>query len=372
MGLTLTVTLITCIDPLGVQPSDFEDLLVVQGFITDDFGPHEIRITRIARFSGVAGEGEIKIEEADVRIIDDLGELVELKRMRGQRKTLSVSTIFCSPAGLSFSEFMTDYRTPEDFKGNVGRTYTLEVVTTDGQVYRSEPQLMGHTPVIDSLHLGFKVLPGLDPIVPGSSVEVFTTWTDPEEEENFYFWRINGIYRIFTPDTTIPGVICCAYEPRDGLAEDCWIVERNLIGNRLVFSDERVNGQTITLPIGQIEDDGLRFANTAVPPSKQYHVEVEQYMIPEEAFEFNQRIQTLSEINGEIFDPPPLSIRGNIFNVDDPEELVVGYFGAYQKQTRGIFLDKSLLEFTQRFPDPCGDCRLRTGAQLETPEPYRQ
>ena len=91
-----------------------------------------------------------------------------------------------------------------------------------------------------------------------------------------------------------------------------------------------------------------------------------------EAFNFNERIATLAEINGEIFDSPPLSVGGNLFNIENPDEDVVGFFGAYSVQKRDIFIDKNMLSFVQPFPRPCGDCRIRAGAQLEIPEPYRR
>ena len=360
-----------CITPLDTDPSDFDDYIVVQGFITDDFGPHRIRISRVAQFSGVEDAGEIKIEDAEVCITDNTGESVTLRRISGQRKFLLGNNNPPCFTSVDFSPFTTDYLTPETFRGRVGNVYTLEIVASDGKVYHSEPQTIRATPPIDTVLVEFRELPSLNPSVPGSGIEIFSSWQDPPEEDNFYFWRLNGTYRIHTPDRSGPGR-CCRYDPRDGLSEICWIVERNLRGNRLSFSDQMTNGERVTLPVGLIEDDGLRFNSALLSAERKYYVEVEQYMITEEDFEFIDRISTLGSINGEVFDPPPLSItrNGNIFNVEDPDEVVIGRFGAYSVQKKGVFVPKSLFRFTQRFPAPCGDCRLRTGAQLETPEPF--
>lgn len=364
-GAVITL-LSTCITRLDVEPSEVDNVLVVQGFINDDFGPHDFRITRLAKFAGTFDGGSVRIiENAKVRIIDQNNIATPVERMPAIRRD------FGGGCGLVFVEVITDYRTPESFKGEIGSTYTLEIITEEGEAYRSEPQTMLPTPPIDSLLLAFKELPDLDQVTPGSGVEVFATWQDPSEEENFYFWRVNGIYKISTPDRSAPGS-CCPYDPIDNGAKDCWIYEKNIRGNELVFSDKRVNGQKITLPVGLIEDNGLRFADRIFAlENKQYYVEVEQYRIPREAFEFNKRAKTLNEINGEIFDPPPLNIRGNIFNVNNPNQTVIGYFGAYAKQTKGKFLPRSLLKFTQRSIQVCGDCRVRAWAQTEIPEPYK-
>lgn len=338
--------------------------MVVEGFITDSYGPHNIRITRITKFAGVLDGGVFNVEEADVRIIDQNGQSTKLNRIYVTEKRIGA-------CGSVFATVLTDYRTPANFKGEIGAFYTLEFVTNEGAIYRSNPQEMLPTPPIDSLSLAFKELPSLDPNEQESGVEIFASWLDPIESENFYFWRVNGIYKINTPDRSNEG-FCCGYDPVDGGAMHCWIVEKNIKSNTVAFSDQRANGQKITLPVGLIEDNGLRFADrTFVTSEKQYFVEVEQYAVSEEVFEFNSRIDVLNEINGEIFDAPPLSVRGNVFNVNNPNETVIGYFGAYAKQTKETFIPLSMLKFVQRFPKPCGDCRARPGAQTETPEPYK-
>lgn len=359
-----------CITRVDIEPSDFEEHLVVEGFITDEFGPHEFRITRVARFAGVLEGGLIEREEAEVRIIDQNGVSTPLRVRDLQRKEVfNANPPACTPA-VTFARVQTNYLSPGNFRGEIGNTYTLEIITGNGNTYRSTPQTMRATPPIQSLQLRFVELPSLDPVIVPSGVEISASWQDPPDEENYYSWRVNGIYRINTSEANLPGA-CCLFDPRDNQARDCWINETDLQGNEIAFSDAQVNGQLITKAIGFVEDDGLRFASNAVPFDKQYYIEIEQYAISKEAYDFNQRIRTLQDIDGEIFDPPPLGIRGNINNIDDPSEIVIGHFGAYAMQKRDIFIPANLLEFRQRFTSPCGDCRVRAGAQVEIPEPYR-
>ena len=273
--------------------------------------------------------------------------------------------------GLNFVEVLTNYWTPTTFKGEIGNTYTLEIRTDDNKVYRSQPQTIRPTPPLDSLHLLFKELPSLDPLIKPSGVEVIASWQDPPGEDNYYFWRINGIYRISTAEDNLSPQTCCPFDPTDNGARDCWILEDNRAEIETAFSTNLNDGQRISLPVGFIEDNGLRFTGEGVPSEKLYHVEVEQYAVPEEAFDFNSRLKVLDEIDGELFDPPPISIRGNIFNVADESEPVIGFFGAYSVQKNSIFIPESLLKFKQRNPRPCGDCRVRAGARTETPEPYQ-
>ncbi len=65
------------------------------------------------------------------------------------------------------------------------------------------------------------------------------------------------------------------------------------------------------------------------------------------------------------------AIAGNISNVNDPSEAVIGFFGAHSVTKTDKFIKRSILENIQRWLFACGDCRVRPGSSLETPVPYR-
>ena len=360
-----------CISPVDIQAGSFTPSLVVEGFITDDFGPHEIRISRVAKFAGVRQGGAIRIvNNAEVQIIDDQGNSTPVRQQDIIRKEVFNGSEFggCLPT-LAFLEVKTNYLTPDNFKAEVGKSYVLEI-RVDGKTYRSAPQLVLTTPEIDSLSLGFVTLPSSNDLAPRTGVEVFAAWNDPVGQD-FYSWKINGIYGI---NTSSQGGIgeCCLFDPTDLGATYCWIREQDIEGNIVALDDRFFEGQTAREKVGFVEDDGVRFADGRVPDSKQYYVEVEQYRFSQEAFNFFRNIDILSSIDGEIFDPPPVSIRGNIANINDSNELVVGFFGAFSVKRKGIFITKDLILDRQPFSGSCGDCRTRAGAQVEVPEVFRE
>jgi len=358
---------LSCITPLDQDPSAFEPYLVVEGFITDDFGPHQFNITEVAAFTGITTGGAIVPIDAIVEIVDQNGIRTPIERPMTTRKDLfNAVPEGCFPAS-NIVQVLGPYQTPATFRGEIGNTYTLEV-RTRGKTYRSVPQTIMPTPPIDSLIVRFKELPSTDDIVKPSGLEVLAVFQDPPNEQNFYTWVVNGIYRLNTPNRP---EVCCIYDPADGGEELCWIVENDLNNNEIAFSDETIDGQLATVIVGFIDDDGFRFASNTLPDDKKYYIEVEQYLMDEAAYEFYNTVKTLAEIDGEIFDPLPLSIRGNVFNEANPEEIMIGHFSAFAVQKRGIFVPESIFEFKQVFPNLCGDCRVRAGARLVTPEPFR-
>ena len=361
--LLLLIVCAGCIRPLDQEPDDFVDYLVVEGFINDDYGPHDLTITRISKFADVFDGGVILPIDADVIIRDQFGVETPVERGVIEKKELFGEC----PGGLRLVEVKTVHKTPASFKGEISNTYVLEI-QVDGKIYRSDPVTMDPTPPVESLEVRFSALPSIDEVIPPSGLEVIANWNDPSEQTNYYKWIVNGIYPISTPQ--IAGA-CCKFDPRDNGATECWIIENDIKGNDIARSDITFNGQFASVQVGFIPDDGIRFKSKQLPTDRIYYLEVEQYNIPEDAFLFFDRIKTLSEISGGIFDPVPQSIRGNIYNIENEKEPVIGYFGAFSVQKKGAFIADSTFQFKQLSKQICGDCRRREGAQIETPLPYQ-
>lgn len=362
----LLLALASCISPIDVDSELEDNFLVVDGFITDQFGPHEITLSRAAKYGGTVIGGTIfPIFDAKVTIIDANNTITPLFPDDTTRKEF----VLFFP-GVIYHQVKTPYRTPRNFRAEIGNTYKLQIVTSNGKVYESTPQTVPAGPPIDSIFATYQRLPSSDPVEFESGIEIYSQWQDPVEEPNFYSWVINGIYFIETPFTSFSSALC-AFDPDDGCCDKCWINETDVPGNEIAFSDSRFNGELITHQVGFIRDDGLRFGNETVSADKIYHLEVEQHSISKESFQFHRLFQSQKEIDGDIFDPPPASLVGNISNVSEPDEIIIGFFGASSVKKKSIFIQKSMLGDIQRFPRPCGDCRLRSGATLEIPEPFR-
>ncbi|MEM8938587.1 MAG: DUF4249 domain-containing protein [Bacteroidota bacterium] len=365
---SLVVLLYGCINPADFSPGDPQDILIVEGFIDNDYGPHEITVSFVTTFAGVLdGGGNRRIMDAEVTIIDDLGNYTSL-----ENQSLMIEDLFnanpmgCSPA-IGTKQITTNYMTPEDFTGVVGRSYVLEIRLSD-KVYRSSKQTIKEQVRVDSAFTEFISLPGENDLIDITGVDVLVVFENNADSSNFYFWQLDGIYNIQTPPIN-DGISCCLYDPRDDLGTDCWVTERNINKGIFLFDGQRFNGDVIERA-GFVEDDGKRFTSRKVPGDKQYYVNVKQYVISEEVYNFYSQLKVLAEIDGEIFDPPPVSVPSNIYNVDDPNEQVIGVFGAYSKYEIGVFVKRSQLSSVKN-NNVCGDCRYFLSGDLQVPDVYR-
>ena len=322
--LFLVVTT-ACITPIDVVINEEINVLVIDGYITTEVGPHEIRITRSAKFGDIfVGTIEL-ISKASVSVRDQTGTVTKLLEDR---------------PGF--------YYTPIEFKGEIGFSYTLFVETIAGEDYSSFPQTIAPAPVIQDVFFEFKNTPTIDPTVTNSGLDVMVQFDDPADERNYYMWEVDGDFQQTTNPELFVNLETDQLAPKD-CCSVCYISDNGVMAD--ILSDIQVNGNTIVQKIGFLKDDRRRFQSA-------YMIHIRQFSITEDAFEFFRVLRNQLEISGSIFDPPPATIGSNIINLNDPDAPTIGYFGAFDVQKYDAFID--LNQITEPRSDQVAndDCRL--------------
>jgi len=90
--------------------------------------------------------------------------------------------------------------------------------------------------------------------------------------------------------------------------------------------------------------------------SSRYSILVKQYALTEDAFNFWQLLKKNTEQLGGIFDAQPSSITGNIHNIADYAEPVLGYISAGAVQQKRIFVDNKALPKGWGTDSPFSSC----------------
>ncbi len=349
----------SCIDQLDVNIDREESIIVVEGFITTQPGPHVIRISKSAKYGSAFTAGVITgVTNAKVFIRDQKGKVTFLNEGSGEYLDAQFNTIVTS---------FGDYTTPTGFRAVVGNSYTLHIIVSS-KTYYSTPQLVTKAPEIDSLILEYKELLSFDPIEFASGdfvsgVEVYSQWQDPEDETNYYMWESSGTYKIYAHPwdhvllnpfigEDIPDPLdCCAI---------CWIHEPTSDKSIRFMKDNNSNGNLVTNLVAFIEDDGGRYMD-------KYYITVQQLSISEEAYLFFKLLDNQLSINGDIFDPPPATIRGNMISLENPNETVIGYFLAADVSVKSIFISKEILGDKQILKVINDDCRVLLNSTVQPP-----
>lgn len=332
-----------CIDPYEVEVPEGPQYLTIEGLISTEAGPHVIRLTRGDTYGSVF-EGLIRpVRRATVVVRDDLGTVTFLTED---------------------SENSGSYLTPAGFRAVVGRAYTLQIQLIDGEVYTSLPERVAQPTVIQELNFASVEIPVEGETNPASGVRLSVTLADPAEENNFYYWRNGPATYVLQ---TRPDLYTTPPPDRSPAPKDCCFTcyQSETTGNQSVFiaQDDSFNGLSTTIPVAFIPDNGRRFVDT-------YRVDLRQLSISQEAYRFLRLVKQQSEISGSVFDPPPARIRGNMLRLDDPEEVVLGYFMAAGESQERVYISGRELDFTQPLAIIPDDCRVVEGASINPPSDW--
>jgi hypothetical protein len=335
---------IACIDPYKVDVPEGEQLLTVEGIISTGVGPHAITLTRSATYGSVFEALIRPVSLATVVVRDNEGKVTFLTEGTDAKGT---------------------YFTPPGFRAEVGKSYTLQILTAEGKSYSSTPERVVQVPPISDIQLRTVTIPSPGSEFPKSGVQLIAEINDPRDQNNFYFWR-NGpaVYILETrpdlftprpseanPNRTPQPKPCCV---------QCFRTEASNNQSLFVTNDDNFNGLTARIPASFIEDNGLRFVN-------KFRIDLKQYSISQEAYRFLRLVKQQAEISGSIFDPPPATIKGNVISLDNPDEVVLGYFMAGAETSKRIYIDRNDLTFKQNRAIIPDDCRVVAGASVFAP-----
>lgn len=309
----ISLLLITgCITPFVPEIDESEELLVVQGLITDQPGPYTVKLSKSVPLGNVNTENPFT--GCSVFIDDDLGHHYPL---------------YESEPGIYMSN-------PETFCGEIGRTYILQVSGTDQTgnsiSYKSEPEVMRPVPPIDSIYYQKKTIQPTDPY--GSISEGCQIYLNTRDQGGlckYYRWDYSETWEFRLP-----------YDVPNNL---CWKTQNSQaikIKNTAVLSENIIDGY----PILFITPETDRLSET-------YSLLVNQYSISEEEYNYWDKLQSVAEEVGGLYDIIPASITGNVYCLQKPGDKVLGYFSVSAVTSKRIFINdnfKGLPDFYRGCP----------------------
>ena len=342
--LSLVWVLASCIDRIPLETEGTVDLLVIEGSINNGPGPYTVTIKRSGDFS----EDQLAIQKpiagAQVRIVAETGEFSPMTEIDpGIYQTSDLS-----------------------FRGEPGNTYYVEATLDEGRTYRSIPEKLQPVPRIDGIFFDtFQEdrLNSNNVIIERDFIRFLVNTSIPDDTENRYFkWNFSGEY-VFTevPDPENP------LDP----VRQCYLTDIIDLNKIVIFNGLEAEANNLTEEIFVTELDN-KFRTT-------YCFHLYQQSLTREAYEFWEEVGTLVNRTGSLFEVPPGRIRGNIVNVNEPDEEVLGYFYVTSIDSLRFFFQRRNVPDIiipnpcrdaepESFPE-CFDCQLFPGSTLERP-PY--
>ena len=291
---------LSCIEQIELPYRNEEPVLVVDGEITDEEPPYNLRLSYSGKFvSGSIITSRLAVNGARVILSDDRGNTIRFRQ-----------NIF-EPAL---------YQTDTKYQCVAGRSYSLRIELPDGKVYVVKPQLMKPVAAIDKVYA--------DKIK--DFVRFYIDAKDPATANDYYRWKSYSVSLKITNFSATGGDGTCA--------GSCWAYNREDGAN--IFSDKFINGKEIKKRL-------VHYSPIPSPaPLSLHFVEVKQLSISQESYLFWQQYEEQKTRTGSIFDPLPATIIGNVVNEANDKDFALGFFGVSAAKIRRLQVSPMELEFS--------------------------
>lgn len=231
--------------------------------------------------------------------------------------------------------------TPRTYRNN--EQYRVRIKTMDSKEYVSAYVPIVKTPPIDSVT--YKLTPS------NSGVEIFVNTQDPTNATRFYRWSFDETWQYYSALYSGLEVVNNAIELRKEDISICWAgakASKIVLGSSVKLSKDIIKDQQVT-SVSALSGK-LRV---------KYSILVKQFGLTQEEYEYWTTLAKTTEGTGGLFDPQPSQVTGNITCINDPSQLVFGYFSASYQQEQRIFVTERLGNFT-----PCATTDTLTAREV--------
>lgn len=242
----------------------------------------------------------------------------------------------------------TSYSLPEKAKGtyaapalNLDNTkqYRVRIKTANGKTYLSDLVSPKITPPIDSI--GFTIKE--------RALEIYANAHDASNNTRYYkydyseAWQFNARY----PSSYISnGAAIVARTPAQQIF---YCYGRDTSANTVITSTTSLSQDVVyQLPIIDIDTSSEKIGT-------KYSILLAQTALSKDAYSFWDNLRKNTEQLGSIFDAQPSQLTGNVHNLADASEPVIGYISAGTVQKKRIYITKAQLpqSWVPAYPYSC-------------------
>lgn len=307
-----------CTEPYALQTNAYEDVLVVEATITNEYKKQEIVLSRTQKLEDTT---RIFEKNAIVYITDDLGNFYE------------------------FEEHNNKYLSKQPFAATSNVDYQLFINTSNGISYTSNKQKLTKENTIESVDTRVITKNGT------KGVEINVSHNDPTNTSRFYRYTYEETSKITVPKWSnlkiklvepvpqgIPGDALIVLEPRTEEAKTCFTTKK---------SDKIFLNNTNQLAEDRITNFPLRFIDYKdYTVAERYSIKVNLYTQNLESYTYHNTLKKLTETEDVLSPTQPGYVVGNITSTTDPKMKTIGFFEVSSVTSKRIFFN-----YFEAFPD---------------------
>lgn len=303
-GLLILITqvawLISCVEEIPIESDGFEDAIVIEATVTDQVMRQQVKLSQ--SFS-IDADGPEPLSGADIKITGEEEYIFEE-----------------SEPGIYISK--------EPFGAQPGISYSL-MVSINGKEYESLPTKLTGTGSIGELKARRIQYQGEDGVAITLNNETSTGAANYYRYEFTETFKFNANYFKVSDIAIIDGLP--VEVPKQKEEYTCYRTEDS---NKFVLAN------TNSLSENSVTDLLIAFIDGDDPKlSKRYSILVKQYVISREAYTYYELLEELSGSDNVFSQNQPGFFSGNIANINDPEEKVIGYFDISNVSVKRLYFN---------------------------------
>jgi hypothetical protein len=319
-----------CIEPFEPTIEETDEVMVIDGRITDSQGIQTISISRSSPYNNPQFQ---PVSGCVVRVEDDAGNGI---------------TFLENASGIYQSDLEPDFLA-------VGKAYKLQVFTPNDEVYESEFDTLLACAPIDHLSYKLEIQGTSNPDISYYGIRFYADIKGSPEESRNYLWTFEETWEYisyYNIQYIWDGSEFQDYTPQLYGFKICYLTDR--LENFQVGSSSMMGSN-------EIRQQPLHFVSNHTPRlQEQYSLLVAQHSLSYGAYLYWDKMIAQSVDAGGLFETQPSKTTGNISNINHPEEKVLGYFFVSQVKEKRITLSEDF-----EFPIVGFDCPLDTANSLE-------
>lgn|GEM_PF-28514 len=210
--------------------------------------------------------------------------------------------------------------------------YRLSIRTAKGEQYVSDYMEVLNSPPIDSISFDTKGT------VSNPGLNIYVNTHDPANKVHYYRWDYQETWIFhsnFTSFFKSNGDTVLGRDWNHDNISQCWQSDSSntiVLGSSAKLAKDVIAGQPVTSVISTSEKLG-----------DEYSIQVRQYALTTDAYNFYINLKKNTEQLGSVFDALPSEINGNIHSVTNPSEHVIGYISVGGTSKLRIFISNRQL-----------------------------
>ncbi|MBI9057750.1 MAG: DUF4249 domain-containing protein [Labilibaculum sp.] len=311
---------LSCTERYNPNINENFSVLVVDGKITNENTPIQIRLYKTISVDSVSTRDSVIPEnDALINIFSDKGNSDLFQEIE---------------PGLYQNE-------SSNFRGEVGTSYWIKIITKDGLEYESEPEIM--SPPVEIINIyGEDDQLYISKDLEQNAVKLYFDAKDQSNGANYIRWESQESWEWQTPyNLNVVDSLLFTSEP----ASVCY--RQNLNNEINVYNASILDTKSmLKLPVTSIlsTEQKLLF---------DYYLQINVRSISAKNYQFWDYIKKINQSSGNLYDRAPGNVEGNIYCCEG-DHSVVGYFEVSSVSKKGKSFNREMFQTKfDYFPSEC-------------------